>query len=110
MHRTSPRITRWGRISCRSAGGSPACRFRRRAACTTSRGRNYPPPRGAVTMIAVNARASFERLPIMDIGAIGKFQILGTLGTGAHSTILHVRRSTDSKQYALKVVPLETAE
>jgi serine/threonine protein kinase len=46
----------------------------------------------------------------MDIGAIGKFQILGTLGTGAHSTILHIRRSTDSKQYALKVVPLETGE
>jgi serine/threonine protein kinase len=37
---------------------------------------------------------------------IGKFQVLGTLGTGAHSTILHVRRSADSKQYALKVVPL----
>jgi serine/threonine protein kinase len=46
----------------------------------------------------------------MDIGAIGKFQILGKLGTGAHSSILHVRRSTDSKQYALKVVPLETKE
>jgi len=46
----------------------------------------------------------------MDIGAIGNFQILGTLGSGAHSTILHVRRSTDSKQYALKVVPLDTKE
>jgi serine/threonine protein kinase len=44
----------------------------------------------------------------MDIGPIGKFQILATLGNGAHSTILHVRRSADSKQYALKVVPLET--
>src|SRR5215813_3578496 len=41
---------------------------------------------------------------------IGKFQILGTLGTGAHSTILHVRRSEDSKSYALKVVPLDSAE
>jgi serine/threonine protein kinase len=42
----------------------------------------------------------------MSIGRIGKFQVLGTLGTGAHSTILHVRRSADSKQYALKVVPI----
>jgi serine/threonine protein kinase len=46
----------------------------------------------------------------MDIGPIGNFQILGTLGTGAHSTILHIRRSSDSKQYALKVVPLETKD
>ncbi len=38
---------------------------------------------------------------------IGKFQILGTLGTGAHSTILHVRRSEDSTNYALKVVPID---
>jgi serine/threonine protein kinase len=37
---------------------------------------------------------------------IGKFQVLGTLGSGAHSTILHIRRASDSKQYALKVVPL----
>jgi serine/threonine protein kinase len=46
----------------------------------------------------------------MDIGPIGSFQILSTLGSGAHSTILHIRRSNDSKQYALKVVPLETKE
>src|SRR5919198_3192213 len=38
---------------------------------------------------------------------IGKFQILATLGTGAHSTILHVRRTEDGKSYALKVVPIE---
>ncbi len=37
---------------------------------------------------------------------IGKFQVLGTLGQGAHSSILHVRRHADSKQYALKVVPI----
>lgn len=41
---------------------------------------------------------------------IGKFQVLATLGTGAHSTILHVRRAADSKQYALKVVPIHGAE
>src|SRR5262245_8615298 len=38
---------------------------------------------------------------------IGKFQVLGTLGTGAHSTILHIRRAEDSKSYALTVVPIE---
>lgn len=43
-------------------------------------------------------------------GHIGDFQILGTLGTGAHSTILHVRRSADGKQYALKVVPIESKD
>jgi serine/threonine protein kinase len=37
---------------------------------------------------------------------IGKFQVLGQLGTGAHSTILHVRRAEDGKSYALKVVPI----
>ena len=41
---------------------------------------------------------------------IGKFSVQGTLGTGAHSTILHVRRAADGKSYALKVVPLDTAE
>jgi eukaryotic-like serine/threonine-protein kinase len=46
----------------------------------------------------------------MDFGPIGTFQILGTLGTGAHSTILHIRRSADGKQYALKVVPLESKD
>jgi serine/threonine protein kinase len=42
--------------------------------------------------------------------AIGNFQILGTLGKGAHSTILHVRCSNDSRQYALKVVPIESRQ
>jgi serine/threonine protein kinase len=42
--------------------------------------------------------------------SIGRFQVLGTLGTGAHSTILHVRRSADSRNYALKVVPIEGKE
>jgi eukaryotic-like serine/threonine-protein kinase len=37
---------------------------------------------------------------------IGKFQVLEQLGTGAHSTILHIRRAADSTHYALKVVPL----
>lgn len=38
---------------------------------------------------------------------IGKFQILGPLGKGAHSSILHVRCQNDGRQYALKVVPIE---
>jgi serine/threonine protein kinase len=37
---------------------------------------------------------------------IGSFTVIGTLGTGAHSTILHVRRGADSRNYALKVVPI----
>jgi serine/threonine protein kinase len=41
---------------------------------------------------------------------IGKFQILGPLGQGAHSAILHVRRQADGKQYALKVVPIAGPE
>jgi serine/threonine protein kinase len=38
---------------------------------------------------------------------IGKFQVVGTLGAGAHSSILHVRRTADSKNYALKVVTID---
>jgi serine/threonine protein kinase len=41
---------------------------------------------------------------------IGKFQVLAPLGTGAHSTVLHVRRQADGRQYALKVVPIGAAE
>src|SRR4051794_39026520 len=41
---------------------------------------------------------------------IGKFQVVGTLGAGAHSTILHVRRAADSKHYALKVVRIDSPQ
>jgi serine/threonine protein kinase len=44
---------------------------------------------------------------VTEFGPIGKFQVLGTLGSGAHSSILHIRRGRDSKHYALKVVPIE---
>jgi serine/threonine protein kinase len=37
-------------------------------------------------------------------GSIGKYEILGTLGTGAHSTIYHIFRQADRKAYALKEV------
>ncbi len=42
--------------------------------------------------------------------SIGKFTVVGTLGAGAHSSILHIRRSADSTHYALKVVPLNDPE
>lgn len=41
---------------------------------------------------------------------IGKFTVLHTLGSGAHSSILHVRREADLKEYALKLVPIEGRE
>ncbi len=43
------------------------------------------------------------------ISSIGKFQVIGKLGSGAQSIILHIRRSADGKHYALKVVPLTDA-
>jgi serine/threonine protein kinase len=42
--------------------------------------------------------------------SIGAFQVLGELGKGAHSTIYHIRRHSDDRQFALKVVPIEDAE
>ena len=41
---------------------------------------------------------------------IGKFHVEGNLGTGAHSSILHIRRNEDAKHYALKVVPIDDEE
>jgi serine/threonine protein kinase len=41
---------------------------------------------------------------VATISSIGKYQFLSTLGKGAHSTILHVRRAADSREYALKLV------
>jgi len=43
----------------------------------------------------------------MTIASIGSFKILDTLGSGAHSSILLIRREADSKEYALKLVPIE---
>src|SRR5207302_10392039 len=40
---------------------------------------------------------------------IGNYHILGTLGTGAHSTIFHVRRAADARHYALQVVQVASA-
>ena len=44
------------------------------------------------------------------ISAIGKYTVLGTLGKGAHSTIFHVRRAEDSREYALKIVTIADEE
>ncbi len=41
---------------------------------------------------------------------IGTFQVLGKLGSGAHSSILHIHRSADGRNYALKVVPIAGKE
>ncbi len=41
---------------------------------------------------------------------IGKFQVLQTLGSGAHSSILHIRRDADSRDYALKLVNIDSKE
>lgn len=46
----------------------------------------------------------------MVIDKIGKFTVLRTLGSGAHSSILHVRREEDSREYALKLVPIDEKE
>lgn len=41
---------------------------------------------------------------------IGKFTILGELGTGAASRVYKIRRTEDAKIYALKIVSVESAE
>jgi serine/threonine protein kinase len=46
----------------------------------------------------------------MAITRIGKFKVLTTLGAGANSSILHILREEDSREYALKLVTLEDEE
>jgi serine/threonine protein kinase len=46
----------------------------------------------------------------MGVGKIGSFKILSTLGSGAHSSILHIRRDADSREYALKLVNIESKD
>jgi serine/threonine protein kinase len=46
----------------------------------------------------------------MAIDSIGKVAILEPLGSGANSQIFRVRREADSREYALKIVPIETEE
>jgi eukaryotic-like serine/threonine-protein kinase len=46
----------------------------------------------------------------MAIEKIGKFAVLATLGAGANSSILRIRREEDGREYALKVVPIDGPE
>lgn len=46
----------------------------------------------------------------MAIDNIGKFTLLDTLGSGAHSRILHVRRHADDREYALKTINIESKD
>lgn len=41
---------------------------------------------------------------------IGAFSVINNLGEGAHSSIMHIRRNSDGRQYALKIVKIETDE
>lgn len=50
---------------------------------------------------------SEKGVSVTTISSIGKYTVVGTLGKGAHSTILHVRRAADSREYALKLVTLD---
>ena len=43
----------------------------------------------------------------MAIDRIGKYTILSTLGSGAHSQILRIRRDEDGREYALKLVAID---
>lgn len=42
----------------------------------------------------------------MTVSRIGPVEVLATLGQGAKSTVVHVRRAADRKEYALKLVPV----
>src|SRR5215468_10312727 len=74
-----------------------------------SRPRRFEAARQRGMMPAVGRRGR-DGKGTMSSMSIGKFQVVGQLGTGAHSTILHVRRSADGKNYALKVVPIDGPE
>src|SRR5262249_11226873 len=61
-------------------------------------------------VVIMDATPSSIREPTMSGEPIGKFQVISTLGQGAHSTILHIRRSADAREYALKVVQINGKE
>jgi serine/threonine protein kinase len=68
------------------------------------------PGSGAVIWGWVRALLPHKKIERKSIMKIGPFNILGTLGTGAHSTILKIRRDSDPKTYALKVVQIDDPE
>ena len=57
-------------------------------------------------MVPASPTVGRELAP-MTIDKIGKFTILDTLGSGAHSSILHIRREADLKEYALKLISID---
>src|SRR5262249_32772097 len=66
---------------------------------------------GSASLLSCSLDSDNERRATrMASRAIGKFTVLGTLGKGANSSILHIRCSSDGKQYALKVVPIKSKE
>src|SRR5262245_44862148 len=71
---------------------------------------SLPPPRRPRLRLSCPGTPRHPGVGCMSFGKIGKVSVLGTLGTGAHSTILHVRREADGKQYALKVVNIDGPE
>ena len=46
----------------------------------------------------------------MSFDKIGKVTVLATLGAGAQSSIVKVRREADGREYAMKIVPVETED
>jgi serine/threonine protein kinase len=83
-----------------------------RTADTSAANQKPPWGRGADLLLFLESFSFlFIEQEVMAEGMqIGKFQVIGTLGTGAHSTILHIRRAEDSANYALKVVPISSTE
>src|SRR6185369_14531049 len=85
-----------------------------------SQGFSEPVVRRGAGFQPADSRGRLETGPTQDQAAylqhtmstqtIGQFQVLGNLGSGAHSKILHIRCSGDGKQYALKVVPIDSKE
>ena len=49
-------------------------------------------------------------MAVEKVSKIGKFTVLGELGKGAHSSILHIRRADDDREYALKLVDIESKD
>ena len=46
----------------------------------------------------------------MAFGKIGEFSVVATLGAGANSSVLRIRRNADGREYALKMVTIDGPE
>jgi serine/threonine protein kinase len=47
---------------------------------------------------------------VMNIDKIGRFIVLETLGSGAHSSVLRIRREEDGREYVLKLISIDSPE